>query len=403
MPRQRDRRRDCITIADTWRWRGRRGIGKRYLARVRDERLHAYKARSFANKADAVGWAKEQRHLLALGETTAARFDLGPIGRDLLDRMGRDGKGPQYIRAMTLAISAMQAVGVRDLGADGFQAQIRAYITSDTNEDKRRNQAGDARPAPRTMRVRYGYVRAIVRHAMNTFRMRTDPLIGFAMPGGASLREIDRDGGGEAYTIAEVRQVLALDQPNEPAWLAFTIGVYAGLRAAEIRDLHWQDIDFTNRTIRVTCGKGRKVRVIALQPELAEILSGAGGRDGGKVAKIGAVVRLAEPRLHTQHHLEPLLLAARVDRNRGVNEVTGLPRNLGWHSCRRTFAAACLASGMDGMELGRQLGHTVNEQNLTAGYAASFQTMKATIGDECWPRGQLCFIDGKMKVLANQQ
>jgi integrase len=390
MAKQRDKRRDGIVITDLWRWRGRRGIGKRYLAQVRDGRLHAYKRKTFDLEADAKAWAAEQRHLLGLGQSTAARFELALVGKDLLERMERDRRGAQYIRAVRLAIEALEGLGVRDLASDSLQAQVRAYIQSPTDENRRRKEGGDDRPAPRTMKVRYGYVRAIIRHAIEAFRLRGDPLEGFRMPGGASLREIDRDGGGEAYSIPEVRKVLKLGRTTDPAWLAFVIGVYSGLRATEIRALRWEHIDFQSRVIRVVRGKGAKVRTVGLQPELLDILSPMSNRGGSNV-KTGLVITLREPRLHTQHHLEPLLKEAGVCRDRGVNAVTGLPRTLVWHSCRRTFAAACLASGMDSMELGLQLGHTFNERSLTGAYANTFQQMKATIEDERWVKGRLGF------------
>ncbi len=392
MAKQRDKRRDGIVITDLWRWRGRRGIGKRYLAQVRDGRLHAYKRKAFDLEADAKAWAAEQRHLLGLGQSTAARFELALVGKDLLERMERDRRGAQYIRAVRLAIEALEGLGVRDLASDSLQAQVRAYIQSPTDENRRRKEGGDDRPAPRTMKVRYGYVRAIVRHAIETFRLRGDPLEGFRMPGGASLREIDRDGGGEAYTIPEVRKVLKLGRTADPAWLAFVIGVYSGLRATEIRALRWEHIDFQSRVIRVVRGKGDKVRNVGLQAELMGILVPLSGR-GDKVIKTGPLVTMREPRLHTQHHLEPLLKDAGVARDRGVNAVTGLPRTLVWHSCRRTFAAACLACGMDSMELGLQLGHTINEKSLTGAYSSAFQQMKGIIEDEKWVRGRLGFIN----------
>lgn len=388
MARQRDKRRDGVVITDLWRWKGRRGIGKRYLARVRDERLQAYKQRAFELEADAKAWAEEQRHLLALGESTAARFDIGPIGRDLLTTMEREKRSAQYVRQMRMAIAGLEKQGVGDLAADGFQAQVRAYLLSPTDENRRRGQ--DEAPAPRTIRIRFAYARALVRHAMREFRLKADPLADFRMPSGASLKELDRDGGGEAYTITEVRQVLARNRPQEPAWLAFAIGCYAGLRAAEIRALRWEDIDFTARTIRVGKGKGNKVRTVELQAELAEILLPLSGR-GEKVVKTGPVVRLAEPRLHTQHHLDPLLDDAGVVRDRGRNEVSGLKRMLGWHSCRRTYAAASLGAGVDDLALARNLGHTVNEKALTGAYAGAFVGMKAQIQDEGWPAGRLCF------------
>lgn len=46
--------------------------------------------------------------------------------------------------------------------------------------------------------------------------------------------------------------------------------IYSGLRLDEARMLLWKDVNVTQRTIRVRCGKGGKSRTIPLHRKLAE-------------------------------------------------------------------------------------------------------------------------------------
>jgi len=79
-----------------------------------------------------------------------------------------------------------------------------------------------------------------------------------------------------------------------------------------------------------------------------------------------------------------------VARDRGASEISGLPRRLTWHSCRRTCAAALLAAGADSQEIRRALGH--EDVGLTGHYASSFTQWKAQVEAEGWPRGKLYFL-----------
>jgi integrase len=54
------------------------------------------------------------------------------------------------------------------------------------------------------------------------------------------------------------------------------LGLYAGLRCAEIANLDGADIDLVHRTLHVRQGKGRKDRTMRLHPALAELFAKVG-------------------------------------------------------------------------------------------------------------------------------
>jgi hypothetical protein len=74
-PKQRDRNRDGISIEDRWEARGAR-IGKRWLVKVRDTRLHRYKRKAFADHDAAKAWGRQTRARFELAEGSAGTWPL---------------------------------------------------------------------------------------------------------------------------------------------------------------------------------------------------------------------------------------------------------------------------------------------------------------------------------------
>lgn len=308
----------------------------------------------------------------------------------------REGRSEIYVRAVERHADMLAKIGVRDLADDGLQAKVRLYLDLPTHEKHRRHDSAQA--AGSTVQVRYGYLRALVGHAMRYMGMVQDPLVGFVMPAKARRAAIARTDEQEVYTLDEVRATLALDRREDPVWLAFLIACYTGLRAFELYALKWDQIDWESRTLRVSKGKGSKVRTVPLQPDLYEYLNHLGGK-AAKRPRLGVVCVIESPRLAVQQHLRPLLDLAGVKWDRGASDITGLPRRLTWHACRRTCAAASLAAGVDSVEIQRALGH--EDLSLTGAYAGAFTRWKHQVQVEGWPRGQLCFFgNGNKKRVA---
>lgn len=395
-PKQRDRNRDGISIEDRWEARGRR-TGKRWLAKVRDTRLHRYKRKAFSDLEAAKGWAKQTRARFELSESSAGTWPLEEVIKEYGEAMRREHRPEEYVKAVERHGRMLQSVGVRDLADDGLQAKMRALLALPTDEKHRRHQGSE--PAPSTKRQRCNYIRTLVSFAMQYQGLRLDPLIGFAVPGQSRRGALSRPSDQETYTLSEVRSVLALDRPEDSIWLAYVVAIFTGLRAFEIHELRWDAIDWTTKTLRVARGKGSKVRHVPLQPELHDMLRRLGGPDA-KHPRIGPMFTFTKHRVDVAD-LRPLLDAAGVKWDRGTNEITGLPRRLTWHACRRTCAAASLAAGVDSLEIQRSLGH--EEMEMTGEYAGAFARWKAVIQAEAWPRGRLCLFGSPASGAAGEE
>lgn len=387
MASQHHDQRDGISIEDRHAVRGR--SGKRWLARVRDTRLRRYKSKTFAELDAAKAWARHMRARFELAEASAGTWPLSEVLDECLGTMRREGKNAAYIAAMERHGKQLQLVGLRELNDPALHAKVRRFLSLPTDEVHRRKaDKSDASPAVSTMVIRFGYVRVLVSHAIKYMGMRQDPLLGFVSPRVSQKNQITRTSDQETYTLEEVRAVLALDRKDDDAWLAYVIAVYAGLRAFELRRLRWEELDWQARTIRVSRGKGGKVRHVPMQPDLYDLLARIGGPEAER-PRIGPLFVLSDSRFGIKH-IRPLLERAGVKWDRGVNPVTGLPRRLAWHACRRTCAAASLAAGVDSLEIQRALGH--EDIELTGEYAGAFARWKAVIQAEGWPRGRLCLF-----------
>ena len=385
--KQRDRNRDGISIEDKWAARGAQ-IGKRWLAKVRDTRLQRYKAKAFVELTTAKAWAKQMRARLELAEASAGTWPLEDVIAECVAYMRKEERSYAYVQAVERHGHMLAKVGVRDLTEEGFQAKVRLYLDMPTDERHRLRTRADGAAAASTVRIRYGYMRSLVTHAMRFMGLRQNPLEAFTMPGRIRKEAISRTSDQETYNLDEIRAVLALNRRDDPVWVSFAVAVFTGLRAFEIRALRWEEIDWTTRTLRVSKGKGSKVRHVPLQAEVYDLLNGLGG-PGAERPRLGPLAGLTTKRLDVEV-LRPLLDLARVKWYRGINDITGMPRRLTWHACRRTCAAASLAAGVDSLEIQRSLGH--EEMELTGEYAGAFTRWKSVVQAEGWPRGRLCFF-----------
>lgn len=382
-PIHHDKHRDGISIEDRWKARGGRQ-GKRYLAKVRDTRLQKYRRKAFPDLEAAKRWAKHTRAQLELGETSAGTWPVSLVLEDCLTVMRQEGRSPTYIHEVERHVGMMQAAQLHDLADDALHARIRQYLDLPTCENRRRRES--AAPAPGTKQQRLRFVRILVNHATRYMGLRQDPMVGFFIPGVRG--RITKPSDMETYHPAEVRAVLDLNRRDDPAWLAFVISVYSGLRAAELMALRWEEIDWDTRILRVARGKGGKMRHVHLQPDLFDLLYVVGG-PGAEKPKLGKVLVLNYGRLQV-FILRPLLALAHVKWDRGIDEETKYRRTLTWHACRRTCAAASLAAGVDSLDIQRSLGHADIE--MTGEYAGAFARWKAFAQAENWPRGRLCFF-----------
>jgi Site-specific recombinase XerC len=121
------------------------------------------------------------------------------------------------------------------------------------------------------------------------------------------------------------------------------IGAFAGLRDAEIRRLHWNEIDLARGFVEVTAAKSKTARrrLVPIRPNLAEWLRPYAGMTGSVV---------------------PVMARSKLERVRKVASVRW-PHN----ALRHSFASYRLAAIHDAPRVASELGHT-NPQLLYAHY-----------------------------------
>jgi integrase len=135
----------------------------------------------------------------------------------------------------------------------------------------------------------------------------------------------------------------------------------AGLRAHELCNLTWRDLDLTHGRIQVASSKTQAgIREVSLGPLLGDILSAQKDRstatssddlvfptgNGGKRDRNNLRSRMLLPALEC------------ADQLLGERGKAPLPEGVSPHKLRHTFASALVASGEDPASVMAQLGHT---------------------------------------------
>ena len=179
----------------------------------------------------------------------------------------------------------------------------------------------------------------------NTFRRRLVTLFKFAKTNGwcrsvpaaesTRVREVSDEVG--ILTPTELRGLLNVaSEETIPYW---TIGAFAGLRAAEIERLEWADVNFKQRWINVRAkhAKSASRRLVDIQPNLLKWLLPYRGRTG-KVVPENLRVKLLE------------------DRKRAA-ESGALTGKWPPNALRHSFASYYLARFDNAAKLALQLGH----------------------------------------------
>lgn len=397
MPRTRrsSGNRDGINVCDVWAAKGQRQ-GKRWLYRVWDKLARKYKRRAFGDGPEdrnrktpgcsaGDAWAESMRNRLGVGLETANSADIDTVASAYVDelRERRPPVHPSAIRNIELTAERLKAAGVRDLGDKSLRVRVQRWLgslalsrskgTVRDDEDEKHGSAADS------TRARYlTHVRALLNHARNRGWLVGDPLQGLAVTAPDTNREV--------FTLDELRRIAALQARADAAWIWTMLMLYTGMRREEAATAEWQDIDWEARVIRVTKGKGRggKRRTIFLMDEANTFLSALGGPDA-KVARIGRIVPKGTASGVTWAQFRSLLKCAEVEPDRGMDPITCMPRRLSPHSCRHTFAALMLATGVDGIDLRLTLGHSA--EDLTQYYAQQRDLFRRQVQGESWPRG----------------
>jgi integrase len=154
------------------------------------------------------------------------------------------------------------------------------------------------------------------------------------VPGTAKPKLVNK--APEIFTVDELRSMLEAAAASEPDVLPMlAIGAFAGLRDAEIRRLHWNEVDLARGHIEVKASKAKTAqrRIVPIQPNLAQWLRPYSNMTGAVVP--------ASPR-------------AKLARVRAAAGIAKWPGN----GLRHSFASYRLAATSDAPKVAHELGHT---------------------------------------------
>ncbi len=173
----------------------------------------------------------------------------------------------------------------------------------------------------------------------------------------------------EVLTVEQARKLLAKSSREMlPYW---AIGLFAGLRPSEIRNLQWSDVDFEDALITVRSTKTDRKRYVKMQPNLIEWLT-PHRQDGGKVAA-------------------PLNFRKSYALDRGSAELASWPIN----AMRHSFGSYWLAQFNDKNALALQMGNSPDV--ITAHYERAVRPKEA---HRYWAITPVTAQDQERKIMA---
>lgn len=175
-----------------------------------------------------------------------------------------------------------------------------------------------------------------------------NPATGVDLPEKVSVHE------KHALTVEQIQRLLAVLE--EPVRMMVQTGVLSGLRVGEILGLRWQDVDLSNRSMRIQQAAYRgslgspKTKGSKRTLPLPEALAVALGRHRKGSTEHG---RLVFPTSAGTPYSDTNLLARHL---KPAGKQIGAPW-IGWHTLRRTHATLLSQSGTSPKDAQAQLGH----------------------------------------------
>jgi integrase len=220
-----------------------------------------------------------------------AHEQLGPFGKTIDDAVGFFLRHLQTERA---SISVRQAVD--ELIANRRDAGLSQRYCGDLQIRLRRfvNSFGDRSVASITAKDIDSWLESLGVGPVtrNTFRRDVRTLFSFCYkrnycaenPATAAIRAKEPSREVEVLSVDQAKKLLASSSPEMlPYW---AVGMFAGLRPSEIRQLEWTDVDFEDALITVRSTKTGRKRFVKMQPNLISWLTFHRRRDGKVVSPI---------------------------------------------------------------------------------------------------------------------
>jgi integrase len=252
------------------------------------------------------------------------KVTVAQLSQEVLEAKRKDGLSTRYIKMLGFYLKRFaQDFGDKSIAAitvEDLDAWLRAlHVAPKTRENYRRN------------------IGVLFSHAVQRRMIESNPIKFTAKP-----KLVDKP--PEIFSVNELTELLNAAAAREPEVLPMlAIGAFAGLRDAEIRRLHWNEIDLARGFVEVTAAKSKTARrrLVPIRPNLAEWLRPYAGMTGSVV---------------------PVMARSKLER---VRKVAGVrwPHN----ALRHSFASYRLAAIHDAPRVASELGHT-NPQLLYAHY-----------------------------------
>jgi integrase len=269
--------------------------GSSWQAQVRREGYPPL-SKSFASKADAAAWARDQERAIDRAELpTTVRELKGVTVGDLLRRYSetvtptKRGAGPEQYRINTLLSHSLAQIALNKLSP----AAIARY-----RDD-------------RLKLVQSGAVRrelTIVQHCFEVAKREwglpipANPVRQIATPEAQKPRE-RRLEDDESNILASA--ALASAWYLRPL---IVLAIETGMRRGELLSIRWKDVDQTTRTIRILKTKNGHSRTVPLTPKAVEILASLEKKDERVLPVTPNAVRLAWERLRKRAGIVDLRL-----------------------------------------------------------------------------------------------
>ena len=324
---------------------------------VVDLRAYGKGRKFFKTRADAEAEALRQKTLLErysrelvglsqreMSDIIAVRNRLAEYGKELSDAADFYIDHLERIRRCRITVTQLAAEVLAAKRKDGLSSRylkmLRLYLKRFSQDFGNRLIADitveelDAwlRNLPFSPKTRVNYrinIGVLFSHATRRRIIDHNPVAFTSKP-----KLVDK--APEIFAVDELRSLLEAAAKLEPDALPMlAIGAFAGLRDAEIRRLHWNEIDLARGHIEVTAAKAKSARrrIVPIQPNLAAWLRPYAGMTG---------------------HVVPRGDANKLKRVRKAAALARWPQN----GLRHSFASYRLAAIHDAPRVAAELGHT---------------------------------------------
>lgn len=160
----------------------------------------------------------------------------------------------------------------------------------------------------------------------------------------------------QVLSQAEMRRLLATQEPGsrDHALLALMLGT--GLRASEVCKLRLEDLasdEAGDLSVRVRQGKGRKDRIVPLAPQVAQAVTDYLSVSG----RLGNARRVSEPLFPSRQGAGKMSRRRRAQLVADAVKDAGVTKPISPHSLRHSYGIALLRNGASPVAVGKLLGH----------------------------------------------